>query len=1324
MSTSLNLYATKVFSEQPTALWALDDTTDYVALIDSTNQNLDNWTVEGATVVDANTAPSPFEQPPKAPFSNSYISGIQEEVGNFGNIAFTSPTSFNTEDLNAELGSFAIGLYVFNYDTTVTVHIGYEYEDPESGSVDCTEICRSTLVPVERRWAFVSETFKLPESYNNLKFIIRLIYEESEIPAQFAINGINIGQWAEEFHVESLGVTPEPLPGNINIVSDAIPALPYGLDGSNGYYLSENNVLYAKNSGLPLVYGAFNSTVIFPHTNKPSLIIPGFGFMNESGKYKTFTTEFWAKIQSNATAARRIFGPISSTDGLYVEGPFLKFKVNNIVGSHYVGEWDRPMLLNIRFKTDSASLVVNGEEVISLELDTDSLVFPEKTDSEGNDLDWLGFYAYDDVPIVQLDCVGIYPYEVAALVAKRRFVYGQGVDVPNNIKGLNASSSAFIDHTFSKTAKNYSYPRMGTWRNGVVENLTPQTQELSLPDYVLPTISFNNQSISQWYFDLENAQELIGNRFIKLKPNSSWDDTEGYMLFDSLNLLQDDTKSFYGIFEIEELTADKQILFELVNDLKGARLTISLEKKITVVDATTYEDYVINYTLSYKASNGQTVESLIYYSINHQVDDIFLVGLHIPRFVAYFGQIVNSFFGAKQNIKVFVGGSSSYTNTFKGKIYRVGFSTARNLSKIENLFNGWGVPTDYENPFDFYKNNDPQDGGDPSTDLWELEEDGGTSFDYIFVSSTTDSDPGVGRVKLNNSETTLATYMFIDNQSISPVTAQQFFINDYESPMGGQVRVRNTTDIEDFVTFEISGNVIDANGYFKIPISYLEGPSKVFSNGENVVTVFEPIQTKPEIIPHLASYTLIPKLEFENFKLDIGIDSYWEDYIPLSYFGKYVKDFADRDYFTLDFLQLNIDYPKMSNFSSTNYDTSSSLVKTYITFQYLAEGSNKTQASFTNTVALNRNGIVRPGDEWLYSKYEVLNDTVIYPPAGINFNSISVNIHIEVGIDSILSNPLKIRSLQISSQALGQSPNRIGTRFGTEMYPYKKDGLYFDYKTINPFSLSKTSTPYLYMSGSSGIRMRGNYSPSDSDGITLPINKNLKQFFKVGAFQFAIRYDEELFPEAPAQVFEIEDKNEIIKFYLVAEKATRRRGYIFAINNSTGQLNQSVIYNLDGRSVKKAVLSLNSWSMVGLAFSEPLDMSETVGAFRVTSPLMFDAISFYQVTEEDEAEKFAYRKWYAVRSEPDNPLDWEYWKELDSNREDPSNPGQVLPYNWQEVLFLSEEAVTILDPSKIYKQYVGTDRIVFDNDYVLNLNNYRYSFFKDVRWSRQILDSA
>ena len=1184
MTTPLNLYATKVFSEQPIALWALDDTTDYVALISESNQNLSTWTISGATVGGAFG-----ENPPRQPFPNLHLNRVLETLGNDGTITFTSPVALDENSISEELGSFAIGAYFITYDRVVSVRIGYQ--------TDTTEVIRETVLPATRDWAFVSETFSLPENISGLRFVLELSFQTTEIPYEIAINGINAGQWAEEFHLESSGVYPQDLPANINIDSKGVEALAYGLEGASGYYLSRNNVLYAKNSGLPLVYGAFNSTVIFPNVNRPSLIVPGFGAMNESGKYKTLTIEFWAKIQSNTLAPKRIFGPIASTDGLYVEGSFLKLKLGDYVGSHHVGSWDRPILINIRLKPENASLVINGEEVVTLDLNPEELPYPEKFDNENNDNDWLGFYAYEEVPVIQLDCVGIYPYEVATIVSKRRWVYGQGVEIPNNIKGLNSSNSVFIDSSFSRKAKNYSYPQMGTWRNGVVDNLIPQTQSLSLPDYTLPTISFNNQSLAQWYADVENAQTLLGNKFIKLKPSSDWDNTDGHILFENLNLLQDDTKAFYGIFEIEEHSPDKQVLFELVNDLRGARLTIALEKKITIVDSTTYEDYIITYTLSYKSPNGQTVESLIYYSIYHQENDIFLVGLHLPRFTGYFGQIVNSFFGAKQNLKVFVGGTSDYTNTFKGRIYRIGFSTSRNLAKIESLFNSWGVPTDYENPFDFYSAGQAYDGGEPSTEFWP---------------------------------------------------------------------------------------------------DFLDGTDYPWNLPE------------PNADTHLASYTLIPKIEFGRYVLDIGIDSYWEDYVPLSYFAKYTTSYANKKSLSLDFLQFNIDYPKLSRFVSNNYDTSNSPIKTYVSFQYLAEGSNSSQSRFTNIVPLGRGGVIRPGDEWLNSKYEVLNNTIIYPPVGANFKAVSVNIHIEMSIDGILSNPINIKSLELSSQALGQSPNRIGTRFGSEIYPYKKDGLYFDYKFINPFSISNKSTPYLYLSENSGIKMRGEFSPSDNDGITSPINKNLKQFFKIGAFQIAMRYDEELFPIAPVQIFEIEEKDELIKFYLVSDKATRKRGYIFAINSSTGRLNNSVIYNLDGRAVKRATLSPKSWSMLGLAFTTPLDFSSFVGAFRITSPVMFDALSFYQITEEDEAERFSYRKWYAVRSEPDNVLDWDYWDES----------------LWSEVLFLSEADPTILDPGKIYRQYVGTDRLVFGNDYKLNLGNYKYSTFKDVRWSRQILDSA
>ena len=50
MSTPSNLYAEKIFAEHPLALWALDGAIDYISLIDSDYQDIeDSWTVTGGT---------------------------------------------------------------------------------------------------------------------------------------------------------------------------------------------------------------------------------------------------------------------------------------------------------------------------------------------------------------------------------------------------------------------------------------------------------------------------------------------------------------------------------------------------------------------------------------------------------------------------------------------------------------------------------------------------------------------------------------------------------------------------------------------------------------------------------------------------------------------------------------------------------------------------------------------------------------------------------------------------------------------------------------------------------------------------------------------------------------------------------------------------------------------------------------------------------------------------------------------------------------------------------------------------------------------------
>jgi hypothetical protein len=39
---------------------------------------------------------------------------------------------------------------------------------------------------------------------------------------------------------------------------------------------------------------------------------------------------------------------------------------------------------------------------------------------------------------------------------------------------------------------------------------------------------------------------------------------------------------------------------------------------------------------------------------------------------------------------------------------------------------------------------------------------------------------------------------------------------------------------------------------------------------------------------YVGAYTLLPKETNTAMKLDVGVSGYWENSIPLSYFGKYI----------------------------------------------------------------------------------------------------------------------------------------------------------------------------------------------------------------------------------------------------------------------------------------------------------------------------------------------------------------------------------------------------------------------------------------------------
>jgi hypothetical protein len=156
------------------------------------------------------------------------------------------------------------------------------------------------------------------------------------------------------------------------------------------------------------------------------------------------------------------------------------------------------------------------------------------------------------------------------------------------------------------------------------------------------------------------------------------------------------------------------------------------------------------------------------------------------------------------------------------------------------------------------------------------------------------------------------------------------------------------------------------------------------------------IDEEDALIDHVASYTLVPNKVFDTYKLSVSTNAYWEDQIPLTYFAESVIDKRGDQYFDLDFIQFNIDYPvpsktieietdpvdwtyaelaneyglpvqrtyeSLDNYLFTGYndyedlknkiakdyryDTDGAIVKTYVTFQYTELGANQTYNYFT-----------------------------------------------------------------------------------------------------------------------------------------------------------------------------------------------------------------------------------------------------------------------------------------------------------------------------------------------------------------------------------------
>jgi hypothetical protein len=1204
MSTPSNLYAEKIFAEHPDTLWALDETVDYISLISEEQRNILNWNVyidDEELTSSFFSHVSEYSGTVSAPFGSSIINKIIGSVplGSTGQIVCISEDIINLQLLSQDMSNFAIGMSLYSVGPYVkSVEVGYEYYNTVTGlNVQNTKLYDFSVI---QDWGFFSITSDIPPDNTTLRLVFKINYlaggSEND-SYSFLINGISFGQWSEEFNAVSLGIQTSTMPIEIALPNyNVIPCYAYGKQDNFGYYISASNKLLAKNSGIPMVYGASNVTTLYSDIDEdvPSLIIPGNGFLNNSGKYKEQTFEMWIRINSDATVAKRIFGPIASDDGIYVEGPFIKLKINSNVGSYFIGEWTRPMLVHIRVSNNMASLLINGEEVIKLDFLTEQLNFPEKLNETGKDQDWLGFYCYQDVTPIDLDCLAIYSYQVPQILAKKRFAYGQAVEFPESINIAYSGESIYIDYPFANYSNNYSYPNIGKWNQGIVENLKIENNTISTPRYSLPEVVLNSGNLSQLYLDCSEIQNE-DNTFFTFMPNAGWDNTEGYLFFNDLNLTDQDLKNISGCFKLNSEIATKQILINLQSKTNN-------NNSLSVY----FEDNSIHYNFTI---NGQT--SLIAAQLHEDLTNFIFVSIDFDKLSTEFGGNLSNFLSNKNDLKLYIAGAPELSETFAGNIYKIWLSGSRNFTKIENYFDEIGIPLDYS------------------------------------------------------------------------------------------------------VNSELLGD-----------------------------TFFN----------HLSTYTLLANNDLGTYSLDIGINGYWEDYIPLQHFAKYVLDSKGESYYDLDFLQFNINYPSPSKYVQTvnqsswsyselqqaytspvardygdldnslftgynnyedlrtksvnsyDYDTSSSHVRSFISFQYVESGANAPDGYFLYEQNSSQTGIVEPDDRWQKTKYEVIDNMIIYPPAEVNFSDLAIVIHLEFNLKSTIKDKINIKSLQLASQALNKDQaNPIGTRFGSKIYPYKKSGYYYNYKDKNPFAIYKGSSPYLYLTKESGISIKGTIDPLIDRGLSIPINKSLDANYKMIAMQLALRYDRDFFPYSSVPIFEIESKNSTLVFYMIATDTSGQRARIYAIDTITGQVQSGISYYLNGKITRDPVITIKEWAFFGIGFPTSIDFGRSQGSISLHAPLTFNTISYYLANALQETQKVTPRPWIRVLGTDPNELDWLFWD---------------LNYMWRGVLVLTTGSYYGITPATVFKNYTGTNKIIVGGDQPLSFNNYEYNFYKDILWQQ------
>ena len=368
---------------------------------------------------------------------------------------------------------------------------------------------------------------------------------------------------------------------------------------------------------------------------------------------------------------------------------------------------------------------------------------------------------------------------------------------------------------------------------------------------------------------------------------------------------------------------------------------------------------------------------------------------------------------------------------------------------------------------------------------------------------------------------------------------------------------------------------------------------------------------------------------------------------------------------------------------------------------------------FTNTEVVGINRILDLGEitSSENTKYKINDRTVIYPPKDISgFTNYYITVHIEISSKGINTENVKVKNMGLASLAFDEGQfYSINTPSTGKFYPIVKNQDQHVFKRSIPVLIDTESSPYLYLSGDSGIEVLPEIDENLVKGISVPINEGLKPNQEIVGLQMFLMYNEsDSFTERKT-IGKIFSSNISFDLVLVPEE-DGKRAFLNIVRTDTGASLKKVKLFLNGKLVNKIVIEPFLWNNILVSFeiepeqlNYPIYLDGIIGEIEIYSGVKIDSVASFVELDPIRQNLFIYDEWRDV-----DDFDWQYWS---------ASSSWIVALNERSV----EVTILSLDGKDLFNTYLGLSSGVANDDSILDVSFDSVLILNDAEWDNYLV---